>query len=105
LPENLAEAVSSKRLKYGAEYREVEFSYQFPGKKLKSVQISGSFDKWQIRHPLEYNPISNNWCTKMHLLPAVYEYKFLIDGSQWSCNSDERKRDTKGIYLNVKEVN
>ena len=104
LPKNMSESVKINRVKYTSEHKEVEFKFVFPGIKLRTVQLSGSFDKYQVRHPLTFDPIGNTWSMKYRLVPGTYHYRFLLDGTQWACNAEDRIKDTQGIYSNIKIV-
>jgi starch synthase len=59
------------------------FTYKTQGIRLQSVQLTGSFDKWQIRHPLSYDHAKASWYVTLLLPKGKFFYKFIIDGSTW----------------------
>jgi hypothetical protein len=61
----------------------VEFRYQAkPG--VKSVHLAGQFNDWQPDALAMAGPDSNHaFTTQLELDPGAYEYKFVVDGSDW----------------------
>ena len=82
----------------------VNFSYKFDNRKPNSVLISGSFDKWQVKHPLAYDEILDKWGVTLKLKKGSYQYKYIVDGN-WQINPKERSvKGQDGIENNVIEV-
>ncbi|CAG9314556.1 unnamed protein product [Blepharisma stoltei] len=102
----LEKAAMKKKPRAGEEIKKhVLFRYQAPGHKLKSVQLSGSFDKWQIRHPLVYDHGKNHWHITLQLPKGKFFYKFVVDGNLWVHSHDHpTAKDEKGTINNVLEV-
>ncbi len=50
-------------------------------KSAKKVILTGSFNNWD-EHALEMKPTAEGWSAHLTLLPADYEYKFIVD-SVW----------------------
>ena len=61
------------------------FIYKFRNQKPNSVLICGSFDKWQVKHPLVYDSIQDKWSIKLNLKKGIHYFKFFIDGI-WRLN-------------------
>jgi len=86
--------------------KQVLFRYQTPGMKVGSVQLVGSFDKWQIRHSMTFDHTKNMWHITLQLPKGRYHYKFVIDGTQWVYSHDHHSEsDSSGNMNNVLEVN
>ena len=84
--------------------RQVMFMYK-SGTKLKTVQITGSFDKWQIRYPLHYDFAKASWHTTLQLAKGRYIYKFIVDGVTWVHSFDHpTDTDTSGNVNNYVDV-
>ena len=79
----------------------ISFSFSEDGKKLSSVQVCGSFDKWQVRHPLTYDPVKNQWNITLKVKKGKYFYKYIVDG-QWVVNNKEQTvKESNGIENNT----
>jgi starch synthase len=79
----------------------ISFSFSEDGKKLSSVQVCGSFDKWQVRHPLTYDPVKNVWNITLKVKKGKYFYKYIVDG-QWVVNPKEQTvKESNGIENNT----
>jgi len=79
----------------------ISFSFSEDGKKLSSVQVCGSFDKWQVRHPLSYDPVKNVWNITLKVKKGKYFYKYIVDG-QWVVNKKEQTvKESNGIENNT----
>jgi hypothetical protein len=60
------------------------FSYSDQGHTLTSVAVSGSFDAWDTTGiALTYEASSQSWQVAMPLAAGSYQYKFVLDGSDW----------------------
>ena len=67
----------------------------------QSVQICGSFDKWQVRHPLTLDTMKNQWVITLKIKKGQYSYKYVVDGN-WVINDKEPTfREGNGIVNNV----
>ena len=76
------------------------FNYKFINQKPNSVLICGSFDKWQVKHPLVYDSNQDNWNIALNLKKGKHYFKFIIDGI-WRINPNELKeRGNDGITNN-----
>lgn len=80
----------------------ITFTYNCEdNKKPSSVQICGSYDKWQVRHPLSYDPIKSQWTVTLKIKRGKYFYKYIVDG-QWVINPKEQTyRESNGIINNM----
>ncbi|MBZ0268288.1 alpha-glucosidase C-terminal domain-containing protein, partial [bacterium] len=69
---------------YTGDPEEVTFSYKPLISGIDSCHLVGSFDDWnQQAHPMNDEDGDGAWTITMTLNPGVYEYKFLVDGSNW----------------------
>lgn len=56
--------------------------FRFPAKTARSVHLVGSFSDWDASaHPMERR--ADGWVTTVRLDPGVYQYAFVVDGTQW----------------------
>ena len=79
----------------------ISFSFSEDGKKLSSVQVCGSFDKWQVRHPLTYDPMKSQWNLTLKIKKGKFFYKYIVDG-EWVVNNNEpTETEESGIVNNV----
>ena len=80
----------------------VSFSYGVDSSQnVSSVQVCGSFDKWQVRHPLTYDPIKSQWNLTLKVKKGKYFYKYIVDG-EWVVNNNEpTETEESGIVNNV----
>jgi hypothetical protein len=77
------------------------FKYRFKNNKPNSVLICGSFDKWQVKHPLAYDSVEDAYHITLNLKRGKYYFKFIIDGT-WQINPNEKsERGEDGITNNV----
>jgi hypothetical protein len=67
--------------------------------KPSSVQVCGSFDKWQVRHPLILDPLSNKWTVTLKIKKGTHYFKFIVDGEWVISNLEKTIKDSSG-YLN-----
>jgi len=48
------------------------------------VYLAGTFNDWQVgRHPMQSDDGGKTWTLTLHLMPGVYQYKFVVNGSDW----------------------
>ena len=57
-------------------------------KNTESVQICGSYDKWNVRHPLKYDKARNLWFVNLTLNRGKIFYKYIVN-SKWVVNPRE----------------
>lgn len=67
----------------------VTFTFPSDNRKHSSVQISGTFDKWQVRHPLVFDPLHNKWAATLKIRKGMHFYKYIVDGA-WNINKNEK---------------
>lgn len=81
---------------------QVVFSIQ-PGKGEQKVELSGSFNSWGKE---AMTGSAGIWTLKKTLTPGVYQYKFVVDGSQWLAdpNNPNQVPDGYGGKNSVVEV-
>lgn len=85
--------------------RHVLFRYQ-SGVKIKSVQLTGGFDRWQVRHPMTYDHGRGFWHITLQIPRGRYLYKFVVDGNTWVYSFDHpTTKDELGNVNNLLEVN
>ncbi|MEK7137026.1 MAG: isoamylase early set domain-containing protein [Patescibacteria group bacterium] len=61
--------------------KSVKFSYSAPT--AKSVAVAASFNNWSATaHPMKKG-IKGHWSCSLKLAPGRYEYRFVLNGSQW----------------------
>ena len=79
------------------------FAMQNRGPRHNTVQICGSFDDWQVRHDMSFDPFTNQWFCTLHLKPnEEFCYKYILNGDNWIVNDDdEKKNDGSGNINNV----
>lgn len=78
------------------------FMLQNRGPRYRKVEICGSFDEWQVRHEMNFDPFTNQWFTTIHLKAGEeYYYKYIINDDQWVVNDEEpKKQDGSGNVNN-----
>ena len=77
------------------------FSYQPEGERPQSVQICGSFDKWQVRHPLKWDDVSMKFTVTLKLKRGKYFYKYIVDGKWVVNNKEQTYQESDGIVNNM----
>jgi len=71
------------------------------GPRYRRVQICGSFDEWEERHDLNFDPFTNQWFITLHLkVGAEYLYKYIINDDTWVTNEEEPLRNDEGGNVN-----
>ncbi len=81
----------------------VTFNYELNKSQSKplGIQLSGSFDKWQVRHAMAYDPIYNKFSVILRIKKGTYHYKYIVDG-EWVINKIESVvKDHSGFLNNV----
>ena len=74
------------------------------GKKYKNVQITGSWDKWNQKFDLSYDPLNNCWKTFI-ILPkgSTYLYKYIVD-NEFVINKNEKMETKENEVFNIIEI-
>ena len=71
------------------------------GPQYKQVQICGSFDNWDKRHQMKFDPVTQQWFISLQLAKGDHFYKYVIEDTQWVVNAEEGQcRDNKGNLNN-----
>ena len=61
-----------------------QFMLHNRGPRHRKVEICGSFDEWQVRHEMNFDPFTNQWFINLHLKTGEeFLYKYVINDSQW----------------------
>lgn len=48
------------------------------------VYLAGTFNDWQVgRNPMYSEDGGKTWTLTLHLMPGVYQYKFVVNGTEW----------------------
>lgn len=69
----------------------IPVTFNYPSnenKKPSGVQICGSYDKWQVRHALGFDPIKMQWTVTLKMKRGKFSYKYIVDG-EWVINQNE----------------
>ncbi len=74
----------------------IEFTYSDPY--AASVSLAGAFNDWNLNADPMTADDEGVWSVVIDLGPGVYEYKFVLNGSQWVADPDNPK--TAGDYGN-----
>ena len=67
--------------------------------KASSVQICGSFNNWQVRHPLTYDPLYNKWSVTLRIKKGTHFYKYIVDG-EWVISRGEKTITDQNGFIN-----
>ena len=81
----------------------VPFTFCYQGNEKvrpSSVQICGSFDKWQVRHPLSYDTLQNKWSVTLKIKKGGHFYKYIVDGDWFTSNLEKTQKDDAGFVNN-----
>ena len=74
------------------------------GKKYKDVQIIGSWDKWNQKFELSYDPLNNIWKTYIILPKGItYLYKYIVD-NEFIINKNEKIETKEKEMFNTIEI-
>ena len=74
------------------------------GKKYKNVQITGSWDKWNQKFDLSYDPLNNSWKTYIILPRGItYLYKYIVD-NEFMINKNEKNETKENDLFNIIET-
>ena len=74
------------------------------GKKYRNVQITGSWDKWNQKFELSYDPLNNSWKTYIILPKGItYLYKYIVD-NEFIINKNEKIETKEKEMFNTIEI-
>lgn len=70
------------------------FAIHNRGPRHNCVEICGSFDDWQVRHEMSFDPFTNQWFVTIHLKPNQdFYYKYILNSDNWIVNDEDEKID------------
>ena len=75
------------------------FDVNLGEKRPSSVLVCGSFDNWQVRRPLSFDPVKSQWTVTLKIKRGKYYYKYIRDG-EWVVNPKEQIEVDNGIENN-----
>ena len=75
------------------------FDVNIGEKRPNSVLVCGSFDNWQVRRPLSFDPVKSQWTVTLKIKRGKYYYKYIKDG-EWVVNPKEQIEVNDGIENN-----
>lgn len=55
-----------------------EFKIELESKHAITVQLSGTFDSWKVKHSMNYDKITNCWFLTLHLKRGKYLYQYVF---------------------------
>ncbi len=92
IPATVFEELSGPKSKRLADGRyQVQFHYQ-AAPQVKAVYLAGEFNGWKpMGHRMDGPGPGGLFTTQLELKPGVYEYKFVVEGTDW-------KADPKNLY-------
>jgi 1,4-alpha-glucan branching enzyme len=73
----------------------VQFTLNMP--KAKSVTVAGSFNAWDTKKTPLRKESNSGWKTTVWLPPGRYEYRFVIDGTQWLTDPNAKEAVDNGM--------
>jgi hypothetical protein len=78
-----------------------KFHYHNYGPRFESVNLCGSFTNWEKQHLMQFDHITNQWYTMLHLPHGEYFYKYVVNKKHWRVNEEEpTKKDPLGNMNN-----
>lgn len=84
-----------------AEKKPVDFYLKLPG--AKSASVVGTFNQWDLkRNPLQKDA-NGGWKATVLLPPGRYEYRFVVDETQW-CSDPGAKESVPNGYGSTNSV-
>lgn len=96
-----AKKIESEFDRVHKERRPRKFNYHNRGPRFQSVHLCGSFTNWEKQHPMQFDHITNQWFTMLHLPRGEYFYKYVVNGNDWRVNEEETtKKDPQGNLNN-----
>lgn len=65
---------------------------------IERVEVAGEFNRWRPGWEMQSNPDGSEWMRIVELPDGIHHYKFLINGSVWTedSNADSRFRESDG---------
>lgn len=78
------------------------FSYKPAGRTLRSVHIAGTMNGWPQTiggggWPLAYDAAAGTWSLRRAMAPGSYQYKFVLDESEWLTDPSNPSRAPDGF--------
>ncbi|CAG8442141.1 8050_t:CDS:2 [Ambispora leptoticha] len=79
----------------------VEFHWKHGG---TNVFVTGDFDKWQVTHQMQKDPVTGHFTTKIPIdITKQQAFKFVVDGNwcvnnDWPSTRDEHNNENNVIY-------
>jgi peroxiredoxin len=101
LPESAARGEFPKVVHLHEDLFDVIFRYRPPADQsgVETVCLAGSFNDWkETGHRMSGPDAEGNYRTTLRLKPGVHEYKFVINGTQWTHDPDNP--DQNGPFTN-----
>ena len=102
-PSNLPNMAPMSVVVDGAIRIPITFAYDinYGDKRATSVQVCGSFDNWQVRRPMSFDPVKSQWTVTLKIKRGKYFYKYIKDG-EWVVNPKEQTFiEDNGIINNM----
>jgi 1,4-alpha-glucan branching enzyme len=72
----------------------VEFSLNMP--EAKSATVAGSFNSWDSKKTPLRKDSNGGWKTTLWLPPGRYEYRFVVDDTQWLADPNAKESVDNG---------
>jgi len=69
--------------------KSVVFEYQ--NKNAKKVVLTGDFNNWDISSDQMFDLGDGNWSITMFLEPGRYEYKYVVDDTEWIADPNAKE--------------
>ena len=80
------------------------FDINYGEKRANSLQVCGSFDNWQVRRPMNFDPVKSQWTVTLKIKRGKYFYKYIKDG-EWVVNpKEEIFVEENGIVNNIVNI-
>jgi hypothetical protein len=65
------------------------FEYEASSNEERDIKLTGSFNNWEQFLPMTRDHTNRNrWFKSLMLAPGIYEYKFVINNSDWKFNKN-----------------
>lgn len=62
------------------------------------VYLAGTFNEWQVgRTPMRSEDGGKTWTITLHLMPGVYQYKFVVNGTDWRTDPNATQNVDDGM--------
>ena len=73
----------------------VEFNLTMP--KAKTVSVAGSFNSWDVKKTPLRKDSNGGWKATVWLPPGRYEYRFVIDSTEWLTDPGAKESTDNGM--------